>query len=180
MAGLLLALVLVGCVPRAQRPSGRILVLPRHQPHDGLAVVTQPGGVGLHLWLDTDTRRAGVCRPRWHGDAARLQGGDGPHPRSAGRAPRQEWLAALARGPLRLALRRSSEALCRERAPLARFQWQGPPRTAAALEALEPAPLPALPEPGPRARQRAEKRFLGVPLTAADWLPEDPAPPPGP
>jgi len=176
---LLLPLLLAACVPRAQRPSGRLLELPRYQPHDGLAVVTQPGGRGLHLWLDTDTSQPGLCRPRWHPDAARLRDGDGPRPRSSGRAPRAEWLAALQRGPLRLALRRSSEALCRLRAPQARFQWLEPPRSAAELAPLELVPPPVLRLP-PRARLRAEKRFLGLPLSPDDWRPEDPPPPVGP
>ncbi len=44
-------------MPAGERSSGRVFPLPRHTPHDGLAVVTRPGGEGLHLYLDTDTRQ---------------------------------------------------------------------------------------------------------------------------
>ncbi|MDM7953101.1 MAG: hypothetical protein QUV07_07805 [Cyanobium sp. CZS 25K] len=165
----LLTVLLVGCVPADQRPSGRVYPLPRHQPNDGLAVVSRPGGEGLHIWIETDTSRPGVCRPRWLPDAARLRGGNGPHPTSFGLAPRQEFFQAQDRGRVRLALRRQAEALCRQRAPGSAFVWEPPPRTAAAFR---PPMLPLLEEPDllsdPRAIRRAEKRLLGLPLTPED------------
>lgn len=165
----------MACTPAEQRPSGRIVPLPRHQPHDGLAVVTRPAGQGLHLWLDPDTSTPGRCRPRWNPDAARLQGGDGPQPRSGGRAPRAEFYAAMARGPVRWQLRQQFIALCRQVAPQRRFQWLEPPRSAAEYR---PAALLQLEErhllSHPRAIRRAEKRLLGQPLSAEDWREEEP------
>ena len=172
----LLALLLAGCVPAAQRPSGWVYPLPRHQPHDGLAVVTRPGGEGLHIWIETDTSRPGVCRPRWLPDAARLRGGDGPAPTSFGLAPRQEFFLAQERGMVRLALRRQAEGLCRQRAPASVFVWEPPPRTAAEFR---PPVLPLLEEPellsAPRAIRRAEKRLLGLPLTPDDLEAPEPS-----
>lgn len=165
----LLALLLAGCVPADQRPSGRVYPLPRHQPDDGLAVVTRPGGEGLHIWIETDTSQAGLCRPRWIPDPARLRGGNGPSPSSFGLAPREEFFQAQARGVVRLALRRQAEGLCRQRAPRSTFVWEPPPRTAADYR---PPALPLLEEPellsAPRAIRRAEKRLLGLPLTPDD------------
>jgi hypothetical protein len=174
----LVAILLAGCVPAEQRSSGRVYPLPRHQPHDGLAVVTRPGGQGLHIWIETDTSRPGVCRPRWLPDAARLQGGNGPAPTSFGLAPRQEFFLAQERGPVRLALRRQMEALCRQRAPGSTFLWEPPPRIAAEHR---PPVLPLLEEPDllsdPRAIRRAEKRLLGLPLTPEVLEePEEPQP----
>jgi len=172
----LLALLLGGCVPAAERPSGRVFPLPRHQPHDGLAVVSRPDGEGLHIWIETDTSWPGVCRPRWIPDAERLQGGNGPRPTSFGLAPRQEFFQAQERGMLRLALRREVEGLCRLRAPASQFQWVPPPRSAAEYR---PPALPLLEGPellsDPRAIRRAEKRLLGLPLTPDD-LDEPPRP----
>jgi len=165
----LVAILLAGCVPAEQRPSGQVYPLPRHQPHDGLAVVTRPGGKGLHIWIETDTSRPGVCRPRWLPDAARLQGGNGPDPTSFGLAPREEFFLAQERGSVRLALRRQAEGLCRQRAPSSGFVWEPPPRTAAEFR---PPSLPLLEEPellsAPRAIRRAEKKLLGLPLTPDD------------
>ncbi len=165
----LVAILLAGCVPAEQRSSGRVYPLPRHQPHDGLAVVTRPGGQGLHIWIETDTSRPGVCRPRWLPDAARLQGGNGPAATSFGLAPREEFFLAQERGPVRLALRRQAEGLCRQRAPASVFVWEPPPRTAAEHR---PPVLPLLEEPDllsdPRAIRRAEKQLLGLPLTPDD------------
>ena len=165
----LLAVLLVGCVPADQRPSGRVYRLQRHHPNDGLAVVSRPGGEGLHIWIETDTSQPGLCRPRWLPDAARLRGGNGPHPTSFGLAPRQEFFQAQARGRVRLALRHQAEALCRQRAPASAFVWEPPPRTAAAFR---PPMLPLLEEPDllsdPRAIRRAEKRLLGLPLSPED------------
>ena len=174
----LVAVLLAGCVPADQRPSGRVYPLPRHQPHDGLAVVTRPGGEGLHIWIETDTSRPGVCRPRWLPDAARLQGGNGPEPTSFGLAPRQEFFQAQERGIVRLALRQQVEGLCHQRAPASVFLWDPPPRTAAEYR---PPVLPLLEEPellsAPRAIRRAEKRLLGLPLTPDDLEePQEPQP----
>lgn len=177
-----LALALVGCVPAAERISGRVFPLPRHGPHDGLAVVTRPGGEGLHLWLTTDTSTPGICRPRWTPRPARLRGGDGPTPTSFGTAPRSEFHAALRSGRLRWLLRREFEALCRARAPRSQFQWLEPPRSAAE----EPPPASPLWEERhllshPAAVKRAEKTLLGLPLTPDDFNDKPlPPPPPGP
>jgi hypothetical protein len=169
----LLAVLLAGCVPADRRPSGRVYPLSRHQPDDGLAVVNHPGGEGLHIFIETDTRDPGLCRPRWIPDAARLRGGNGPNPTSFGVAPRQEFFQVQERGRVRLALRRLAEGLCRRRAPRSAFVWEPPPRTAAEYR---PPPLPLLEEPqllsDPRAIRRAEKTLLGIPLTPDDF--EDP------
>jgi hypothetical protein len=158
-----------GCVPAAQRASWWIYPLPRHQPNDGLAVVNRPGGVGLHIWIDTDTSQAGVCRPRWNPDAARLFDGNGAAPRSSGRASRDEFYEAMAQARVRWALRRQLAALCRMRAPLSRFLWSEPPLSP---QEFRPPTLPMLEErhllSDPKAVIRAEKRLLGLPL-----LPED-------
>jgi hypothetical protein len=176
---LLLALPLAGCVPAERRPSGWVYPLTRHQPDDGLAVVTLPGGEGLHIWIETDTSQPGICRPRWIPDAARLRGGNGPHPTSFGVAPREEFFRAQDRGTVRLALRRQVEGLCRRRAPRSDFVWEPPPRTAADYR---PPALPLVEEPEllstPRAIRRAEKKLLGLPLTPDDLEePQDPHPP---
>ncbi len=161
---------LVACVPADQRPSGRVFPLPRHQPDDGLAVVSRPGGEGLHIWIETDTSQRGLCRPRWLPDAARLRGGNGPQPTSFGLAPREEFFQALASGRVRWALRRQVESLCRQRAPRSTFVWMEPPRTEAQYR---PPPLPLLEEPdllsNPKAVRRAEKKLLGLPLTPDDF-----------
>jgi len=174
-----LALLVGGCVRPEQHNSGRVFPLPRHSPDDGLAVVTGPGGVGLHIWLDPDTETAGICRPRWNPDPARLSGGDGPSPRSSGRAPRQEFYAALRRGPVRSALRRQMARLCHQRAPTRRFQWQAPPRSDAEfLPVLQPLLEEEHLLSYPNAVRRAEKQLLGLPLTPKDW--DDTPPPPAP
>lgn len=177
---LLVALVLLcgGCLRPQQHSSGRVFPLPRHTPGDGLAVVNAPDGVGIHIWLDPDTETAGLCRPRWHPDPARLSGGDGPSPRSSGRAPREEFYAALRRGPVRLALRRQMAQLCRQRAPGRRFQWQAPPRSDAEfLPVLQPLLEEEHLLSFPNAVRRAEKQLLGLPLTPKD-LDDTPPPPP--
>lgn len=174
-------LMLAGCVPLSQRSSGRVFPLPRQRSGDGLAVVTRPGGEGLHIWLDTDTETEGICRPRWNPDAARLMGGDGPNPHSGGRAPRQEFYGALEWGRVRWALRRQMAQLCQEKAPRSRFVWVPPPRRAEDHR----DPLPQLTKwdllSSPRAVNRAEKQLLGQPLKPEDLkddLPEED--PPGP
>jgi hypothetical protein len=171
-----------GCVPAVDRSSGRVFPLPRHDPHDGLAVVTRPGGEGLHIYLDTDTRSPGECAPRWHPEAARLRGGDGPAPTSTGRVAAAEFFAALQRGRVRQALRREVEALCRARAPKRWFVWREPPRNAAEVRE---EPLPLLEEAHllshPTAVRRAEKQLLGLPLSPEDRVDRPlPRPPDGP
>jgi len=134
MALAALIALLAGCVPAQQRPSWRIYPLQRSQPHDGLAVVNQPDGYGLHLWLETDTSESGLCRPRWVIDGARLFNGNGSAPFSSGLATRQEFFSAVARRDVRRALRRELEALCQDRAPRSRWQWLEPPLQAAAVK----------------------------------------------
>jgi hypothetical protein len=56
-------------------------------------------------------------------------------------AGRDEFFAAVARADVRRALRRQSEALCRERAPRSSFSWLEPPRRASEVK---PQPLPPL------------------------------------
>lgn len=171
IAALLLLVPAAGCVPAGERSSGRVFPLPRHEPHDGLAVVTRPGGEGLHVYLDTDTRHPGSCAPRWHVEAARLSNGDGPNPTSTGRVAAAEFFTALQRGHVRLALRREMEALCRSRARRRWFVWREPPRTAAEV-VLDP--LPPLEDAQmlshPTAVRRAEKQLLGQPLTPDDLV----------
>jgi hypothetical protein len=171
-----------GCVPASERASGRVFPLPRHGPHDGLAVVSRPGGEGLHLYLDTDTTAPGTCAPRWHPEAARLRDGDGPNPTSTGRVAAAEFFAALRRGRVRQALRRELEALCRTRAPQRDFNWREPPRHAAEVR---PEPLPLLEHEHllshPTAVRRAEKQLLGLPLSPEDRVDKPlPRPPDGP
>lgn len=170
-AALLLLVPTAGCVPAGERSSGRVFPLPRHEPHDGLAVVTRPGGEGLHVYLDTDTRHPGSCAPRWHVEAARLSNGDGPSPTSTGRVAAAEFFTALQRGRVRQALRREMAALCRSRAPRRWFVWREPPRSPAEV-VLEP--LPPLEDAQmlshPTAVRRAEKQLLGQPLTPDDLV----------
>ena len=135
--------------------------LPRRGPHDGLAVVSQPDGYGLHIWIDTDTSRAGVCSPRWTPDAARLFNGNGTAPFSSGLAPRTEFFEAVARADVRRALRAESEALCRSRAAGSRFQWLEPPRRP---EEVKVQRFPLLEEPDllsdPNTVERGEQQLL--------------------
>lgn len=170
LVALAAALLGAGCVDSHRHSSGRVFPLPRQQPGDGLAVVNGPGGRGIHIWLDPNSETPGLCRPRWHPDPARLEGGDGPQPRSGGRAPRQEFYDALRRGKVRLALRQQMALLCRQRAPRSRFQWQPPPRSD---EEFLPVRLPLVEEEHllshPTAVRRNEKQQLGLPLTPEDW-----------
>lgn len=175
-------LALTGCQPASQRVSGRVFPLPRQHPDDALAVVTRPGGEGLQIWLDPDTRSSGLCQPRWNPDAARLTGGDGPAPRAMGRAPRSEFYAAMTRGEVRWQLRRLFASVCRRVAPERAFRWSEPPRSAAELPPpawlkLEERHLLS----HPNAIRRAEKRLLGQPLTPEDLVDRElPPEPPGP
>ena len=125
---LLLTTALVGCVPAHRSASWAIYPLQRTQPHDGLAVVSQPDGYGLHLWLETDTSQRGICRPRWLVDPARLFNGNGSAPFSSGLATRAEFFAAVARRDVQRALKRELAALCEARAPRSQWVWSEPPR----------------------------------------------------
>ena len=156
------SLLLAGCVPAHRSPSWAVFPLQRRAPHDGLAVVSQPDGYGLHIWIDTDTREQGVCRPRWTPDAARLFNGNGTAPFSSGLAPRPEFFGAVARQDVQRALRSQSEALCRERAPRSRYVWQPPPL---GPEQVKAERFPLLEEPDllsdPNAVERSEQDLLG-------------------
>ena len=156
--------LLSACVPAHHHPSWAIYPLQRVAPHDALAVVSQPDGYGLHIWLDTDTRQIGRCKPRWSVDAARLFNGNGTAPFSSGLAPRQEFFQAVARADVRRALRQQSEALCRQRSPRSSFTWVEPPRNAGEIK---PEPYPLLEEPDllsdPNAVLEQEERLLGAP-----------------
>ena len=161
-----LALVLLtACVPAQRRASWAIYPLQRAQPHDGLAVVSQPDGYGLHLWLDTDTTQEGVCRPRWLADPARLFNGNGTAPFSSGLATREEFFQAVARKDVRRALRGELQALCAARAPKAQWQWSEPPRTPAQIK-VQTFPLVEeqdLLPPASEVRQREEELLRGSP-----------------
>ena len=132
LLGLLPALS--ACVPAHRHASWAIYPLQRRVPHDGLAVVSQPDGYGLHLWVDTDTSQSGICRPRWSPDPARLFNGNGTAPFSSGLASRDEFFAAVARDDVRRALRSQSEALCKARAPRSTYTWLEPPRRASEVK----------------------------------------------
>jgi len=133
-------LLLSGCFGGEPKVSWRVYPLSRNQPHDGLAVVSQPDGYGLHVYLETDTSDPAVCRPRWLASPARLFNGNGTAPFSSGLASQTEFFAAVRRRDVRGALRRELEALCNARAPKARWQWQEPPRQASEVK---PVRLPA-------------------------------------
>ena len=135
-----LGLLASGCAPAHRRASWAIYPLPRQQPHDGVAVVSQPDGYGLHIWIAADLSESGICQPRWRPDAARLFNGNGTAPFSSGLATREEFFQAVARGDVRRMLRRESEALCRKRAAQRSFRWQEPPREAGQVRE-EPFPL---------------------------------------
>ncbi|NQV10021.1 MAG: hypothetical protein HQ527_02455, partial [Cyanobacteria bacterium] len=134
------------------------------QPHDGLAVVSQPDGYGLHLWLETDTSTRGVCRPRWLPDATRLFNGNGSAPFSSGLATRPEVFEVYGRRDVRNALRRELEALCEARAPRSRWEWAEPPRR---LEEVKVEPLPPLKEedllPDPEQVRQQEEALAPIP-----------------
>jgi hypothetical protein len=169
LAPLLLAALLAGCVPAHRHPTWAIYPLQRRVPHDGLAVVSQPDGYGLHLWIDTDTSRPGVCRPRWSADPARLFNGNGSAPFSSGLATRQEFFEAVGRADVQRALRRQSEALCNDRAPRSRFEWREPPSGEAEVKAEA---YPLLEEPDllsdPNAVLEEERQLLEPGSSSAD------------
>ena len=164
-AALLLALPLSSCVPAQRRPTWAIYPLQRSQPHDGLAVVSQPDGYGVHLWLATDTSQKGVCRPRWLADPARLFNGNGSAPFSSGLATRAEFFEAVARKDVQRALKRELDALCKQRAPRAQWQWIDPPRKLADVK-VQTFPLveeqDLLPAPS-EVRQQEEELMNGAP-----------------
>ena len=137
------ALLLVGCGAPKDPPSWRLFPLQRYIPHDGVAVVNQPDGYGLHIHLETDTSFPGVCRPRWLPDPARLFNGNGSTPFSSGLATRQEFFDAVARSDVRALLKGELRALCLARAPEDRWQWTEPPRKE---EQVVPVQLPSLEE----------------------------------
>ena len=138
MAGLLTA-----CTQK-KSTTWKVFPLQRNTPHDGLAVVSQPDGFGVHLYLETDTSDPAVCSPRWLPDPARLFNGNGSAPFSSGLAPRSEFLAAVNRRDVRNTLKQELEALCKLRAPQARWQWLEPPLKASELT---PVSLPSLEYP---------------------------------
>ena len=165
LLALVLAGPLAGCVPAQRRPSWAIYPLQRSQPHDGLAVVSQPDGYGVHLWLATDTTQPGVCRPRWLADPARLFNGNGTAPFSSGLATRAEFFAVVARKDVQRALRRELQALCQGRAPRAEWRWSEPPRSPAQVK--QPS-FPMVEEqdllpPASEIRQQEEAILQGAP-----------------
>ena len=135
--------MLGACAAPKEPPSWRFFPLERHAPHDGVAVVNQPDGYGLHIYLETDTSFPGVCRPRWLPDPARLFNGNGSTPFSSGLATRQEFFDAVARSDVRALLKGELKALCLARAPEDRWQWTEPPRKE---EQVVPVQLPSLEE----------------------------------
>ena len=137
------ALLLGACAAPKEPPSWRVFPLQRYTPHDGVAVVNQPDGYGLHIYLETDTSFPGVCRPRWLPDPARLFNGNGTTPFSSGLATRQEFFDAVARRDVRDLLEKELEALCQARAPEHRWQWTEPPLQE---EQVIPVQLPSLEE----------------------------------
>ena len=159
--------LLSACVPAHRHPTWAIYPLQRRMAHDGLAVVSQPDGYGLHIWIDTDTRQSGRCQPRWSADAARLFNGNGTAPFSSGLAPRQEFFQAVARQDVRRALRQQSQALCLQQSPRSSFSWVEPPRNASEIK---PEPYPLLEEADllsdPNAVLEQEERLLNPATTA--------------
>ena len=137
------ALLLGACAAPEEPLSWRLFPLQRHVPHDGVAVVNQPDGFGLHIYLETDTSFPGVCRPRWLPDPARLFNGNGSTPFSSGLATRQEFFDAVARSDVRALLKGELKALCLARAPEDRWQWTEPPRKE---DQVVPVQLPSLEE----------------------------------
>jgi hypothetical protein len=138
-----LVMGLVSCGVSSEPPSWRIFALQRHGAHDGLAVVNQPDGYGIHIFLETDTSDRAVCQPRWLPDAARLFNGNGSTPFSSGLASRDEFFDAVARGDVVKALQGELKQLCALREPKAQWIWTTPPRSEAEVIPVE---LPALEE----------------------------------
>ena len=65
-----LTLLTTACGAPEEPPSWKVFPLQRYSPHDGLAVVNQPDGYGLHIFLETDTSDPESCEPRWLPDPA--------------------------------------------------------------------------------------------------------------
>lgn len=159
--------VITGCTPAHQRASWAMYPLQRQQPHDGVAVVNQPDGFGLHIWIDADLSESGLCQPRWRPDAARLFNGNGSAPFSSGLATREEFFQVVARRDVRRLLRRESEALCKGRAAQRRFRWQEPPRQP---DQVREESFPLLQEhellSDPKAIEKLENQLLKPPAAA--------------
>ena len=141
LSGLIVLLAGCGTTAVEEPPTWKVFALERHAAHDGLAVVNQPDGYGIHLFLETDTSDPDICRPRWLPDPARLFNGNGTTPFSSGLATRAEFFEAVERSDVIEALQKELQALCQERAPEARWQWDSPPLTEAEVV---PVQLPAL------------------------------------
>ncbi len=137
------SLLLVACGAPGEPPSWRLFPLQRYALHDGVAVVNQPDGYGIHIFLETDTSFPGVCRPRWLPDPARLFNGNGSTPFSSGLATRQEFFDAAARRDVRALLEKELKALCQARAPEDSWQWTEPPLSE---DKVVPVQLPSLEE----------------------------------
>ena len=171
LAGLALVLGLGACSrgQRVAQPSWAVFPLQRHEPHDGLAVVNQPDGYGLHIYLETDRTQAGQCQPRWLVDPARLFNGNGSHPFSSGVATRDEFFEVVGRDEVRRALQQELKALCLARAPQARWRWVDPPRSPAQVS---PLALPALEEQhvltNPGEEQARQEALLANPSQTTD------------
>ena len=146
---ILIAAVALGCIgcggakQQAEQGTWKLFPLQRNTAHDGLAVVNQPDGYGLHIFLETDTSDPAVCRPRWLPDPARLFNGNGSAPFSSGLASRQEFFEAVSRDDVLELLQQELEQLCGVRAPKATWTWVDPPRSA---EEVSPVQLPAYEE----------------------------------
>ena len=171
LAGLALVLGLGSC-SREERnlsPSWKVFPLQRHGPHDGLAVVNQPDGYGLHIYLETDTSNPQQCQPRWLVDPARLFNGNGSQPFSSGVATRDEFFEAVGRDEVRSALQQELKALCQARAPQAHWRWVDPPRSPAQVAPLR---LPALEEQhvltNPAEEQARQEALLTNPSQTTD------------
>tara|TARA_B100001173_G_C15494100_1_gene340191 strand:+ start:68 stop:496 length:429 start_codon:yes stop_codon:yes gene_type:complete len=117
--------------------------LQRHGVHDGLAVVNQPDGYGIHIVLETNTSDKAVCQPHWLPDAARLFNGNGTVPFSSSLANRNGFFQAVARGDVLRTLQSELKHLCALRAPQSRWTWTNPPRSEAEVIPVE---MPALEE----------------------------------
>jgi hypothetical protein len=156
------ALITIAVIGTVQSPLGwKTYPLSRNEPHDGLAVVNQPNGYGLHIWIETNTEQAGICKPRWNPDPARLFNGNGSAPFSSGLASRGEFFEAVSHWQVKNQLHRQSKALCKARAPEAKFIWISPPLRAAEVVV---EPLPALEEqnllPDPNLIRQEEQQML--------------------
>lgn len=169
LAGVALALAGCGGSPDLTSPSWKVFPLQRRQPHDGLAVVNQPDGFGVHVYLETDTSDPQRCQPRWLPDPARLFNGNGRHPFSSGVATREEFFEVVARDDVQTMLKQELKALCAARAPKAQWTWVAPPRQASEVK---PVRLPAVEErhllTNPGAEQARQDELLANPSQTTD------------